>query len=149
MAGVGAEHIGVARKGGGGPDAAIAGQRDQCISVRNVAERMPAALAERILEIDGITAMVADEEFHEGHRFGRGNNGRRWWWFRQLRKLSGGGCRLRQFAFRYLHARQFATVDACVGMLPDGVLQIFEALRPRLRKLAPDAEEAIRYGMAA
>ena len=44
---------------------------------------------------------------------------------------------------------KFATVDAYVASLPDGVQEIFAALRETIRKLAPAAEEVIRYDMPA
>lgn len=46
-------------------------------------------------------------------------------------------------------ATKLTTVDAYVAALPDGVQQIFEALRDVVRKLAPSAEETIRYSMPA
>jgi uncharacterized protein YdhG (YjbR/CyaY superfamily) len=45
--------------------------------------------------------------------------------------------------------RKLTTVDAYVAALPDGVQQIFEALRHSIRKLAPHADKAMRYDMAA
>ncbi len=44
-------------------------------------------------------------------------------------------------------ATKFTTVDAYVEALPDGVQQIFEAVRQTIRTLAPAAEEAIKYDM--
>ena len=42
---------------------------------------------------------------------------------------------------------KFTTVDAYVAALPDGVQQVFEAVRETIRRLAPQAEEAIKYDM--
>ena len=42
---------------------------------------------------------------------------------------------------------KFSTIDAYVAALPDGVQQIFEAVRETIRGLAPDAEEAVKYDM--
>ena len=44
---------------------------------------------------------------------------------------------------------KFNTVDAYVAVLPDGVQEIFAALRETILKLAPAAEEVIRYDMPA
>lgn len=40
-----------------------------------------------------------------------------------------------------------ASIDAYIAALPDGVQQIFAAVRETVLRLAPDAEEAIKYGM--
>jgi uncharacterized protein YdhG (YjbR/CyaY superfamily) len=44
-------------------------------------------------------------------------------------------------------ATKFATVDAYVAALPDGVQQVFSALRETVLRLAPGAEEAVKYDM--
>lgn len=44
-------------------------------------------------------------------------------------------------------ATKFTTVDAYVAALPDGVAEIFQALRETVLRLAPGADEAVKYDM--
>ena len=44
-------------------------------------------------------------------------------------------------------ASKFTTIDDYCAALPDGVQQIFHAVRETVLRLAPDAEEAIKYDM--
>lgn len=44
-------------------------------------------------------------------------------------------------------AAKFTSIDAYVAALPDGVQQIFGAVRETVVRLAPGAEEAIKYDM--
>jgi len=56
-------------------------------------------------------------------------------------------CMRCQSAGRWGMATKFTTIDAYAAALPDGVQQIFLAVRETIRALAPDAEEAIKYDM--
>jgi uncharacterized protein YdhG (YjbR/CyaY superfamily) len=43
--------------------------------------------------------------------------------------------------------RQFKTIDEYIGTFPPGVQDILERLRETIHETAPDAEEAINYGI--
>jgi uncharacterized protein YdhG (YjbR/CyaY superfamily) len=43
--------------------------------------------------------------------------------------------------------RQFVTIDEYIGTCPPGVQNILEQLRATIHETAPDADEAIKYGI--
>jgi len=62
--GVGAEGVAIARKGRSRLGSVAFGKRDQSNAIRDIAELMAASLADCVLKVDCVAAMVAGKEFH-------------------------------------------------------------------------------------